>query len=106
MFFLGYFTLFSYTTPSKTPVLLRFLSIQIANDSNLTAKSLKCSAFTAEHFFVFIAFQAVLHESAEQTTTRYAGAHQMLYKKFSNLGTIRVFRPYCRRKENFYGESI
>ncbi len=28
----------------------------------------------------FNAFQAVLHERAEQTTTRYAGAHRMLYK--------------------------
>ncbi len=52
------------------------------------------------------AFEAVQHESAEQTTTRYAGAHRMLYKKFSNLVTIKVFKPYCRRKENFYGKSI
>jgi hypothetical protein len=30
----------------------------------------------------------------------------MLYKKFSNLDTMRMFKSYCRRKENIYGKSI
>ena len=80
--------------------LVRSVRISVRQRDHKKQKHICVSAFC------FIAFQAVLHESAEQTTTRYAGAHQMLYKKFPNLGTIRVFRPYCRRKENFYGESI
>ena len=66
---------------------------------------LSCSSYVG-FAVVFIAFQAVLHASAEQTTTRYAGARQRLYQKISHLGTMRMFRPYCKKKGDFYGESI
>ena len=80
--------------------MLNFTTASSLTISNIKGVEVKLYAFCV------IAFQAVLHASAEQTTTRYAGARQRLYQKISHLGTMRMFRPYCKKKGDFYGESI